>query len=275
MGRHNEMVSFSGMYLIYCDCVSKSTNEKMTIVAALTNGDIDNLMVGRNAVFYDRKGLDYDATIVKIVDNPISIRQAFFAPYRKVSAFINKQINKMASAQESKVDSAAASSIEGSSSSLETMNPSVPKPPPEPVDVGKYVGIFAAIALALGAIGTAIASVVSGFMALSWWQMPLAFSGILLLISGPSMIIAYLKLRKRNLAPLLDANGWAINARAIVNIQFGKALTQLAKLPENSKVNMNDPFTKKKRPFLTSFIILLILALLVFGLLWKFGFLVL
>jgi hypothetical protein len=112
-------------------------------------------------------------------------------------------------------------------------------------------------------------------MALSWWQMPLAFSGILLLISGPSMIIAYLKLRKRNLAPLLDANGWAINARAIVNIQFGKALTQLAKLPENSKVNMNDPFTKKKRPFLTSFIILLILALLVFGLLWKFGFLVL
>ncbi len=275
MGRHNEMVSFSGMYLIYCDCVSKSTNEKMTIVAALTNGDIDNLIVGRNAVFYDRKGLDWDATIVKIIDNPISIRQAFFTPYRKLSNFINKQINKMASSQDAKFDAAAAESVESSSASVEALKTKTPPPPPEPVDVGKYVGIFAAIALALGAIGTALASVISGFMALVWWQMPLAFAGILLLISGPSMIIAYLKLRTRNLAPILDANGWAINARAIVNIQFGRALTQLAKLPENSKVNMNDPFSKKKRPFLTSFIILLILGLLVFGLLWKFGFLVL
>ena len=274
MGRHNEMVSLSGMFLIYCDCVSKSTNEKMTIVAALTNGDIDNLMVGRNAVFYDRKGLDWDATIVKIVDNPISIRQAFFTPYRKLSAFINKQINKMASSQEEKVDAAAASAAESNISNLETVSPAAPPKAPEPVDVGKYVGIFAAIALALGAIGTAVASIVSGFMALSWWQMPLAIAGILLLISGPSMVIAYLKLRTRNLAPLLDANGWAINARAVVNIQFGKALTQLAELPPNSKVNLNDPFTKKKRPFLTIFIGMILLAVIILYLLWKYGFMV-
>lgn len=274
MGRHNEMVSLSGMFLIYCDCVSKSTNEKMTIVAALTNGDIDNLMVGRNAVFYDRKGLDWDATIVKIIDNPISIRQAFFTPYRKLSAFINKQINKMASSQEEKVDAAASSAAESNISNLETVSPTAPPKAPEPVDVGKYVGIFAAIALALGAIGTAVASIVSGFMSLSWWQMPLAIAGILLLISGPSMVIAYLKLRTRNLAPLLDANGWAINARAVVNIQFGKALTQLAELPPNSKVNLNDPFTKKKRPFLTIFIGMILLAVIIFYLLWKYGFMV-
>ncbi|MFY8020333.1 MAG: hypothetical protein ACOVP1_04015 [Bacteroidia bacterium] len=275
MGRHNEMVAVSGMFLIYCDCYSKTSNEKMTIVAALTNGDIDNLMVGRNAVFYDRKGVDWDASIVKIVDNPISIRQAFFTPYRKLSAFVNKQINKMASSQDEKVDAAAASVAENNLANLETASQATQPKAPEPVDVGKYVGIFAAIALALGAIGTAVASIVAGFMSLSWWQMPLAIAGILLLISGPSMVIAYLKLRTRNLAPLLDANGWAINARAVVNIQFGKALTQLAELPPNSKVNLNDPFTKKKRPVLTIFIGLIVVALLVLYLLWKFGFMVL
>ena len=51
---------------------------------------------------------------------------------------------------------------------------------------------------------------------LPFWQVCLAFAGLLLLISGPSMIIAYMKLRKRNLGPILDANGWAVNARANV-----------------------------------------------------------
>ena len=34
----------------------------------------------------------------------------------------------------------------------------------------------------------------------------------MLAISGPSMLIAWLKLRQRNIGPILDANGWAVNA---------------------------------------------------------------
>ena len=101
--------------------------------------------------------------------------------------------------------------------------------------------------------------------------MPLAIAGLILVISGPSMIMAYLKLRKRNLAPLLDANGWAINARATVNIQFGNTLTHLADLPAGAKVNLNDPFTKKKRPLLPYLILLSLIAGMIFYLLWKYG----
>src|SRR6185436_11638324 len=50
----------------YCELTRKSTGEKMTIAAAFTNGDSDNLMVGRNGIFYDRSGRDWDATITKI-----------------------------------------------------------------------------------------------------------------------------------------------------------------------------------------------------------------
>lgn len=270
MAKHATMVSFSGMYLMYCECTSRSTNEKMTIVAALTNGDIDNLVVGKNALFYDRNGLDWDATVVKIVDNPISIRQAFFSPYRKVSRFIETQINKFATAQDDKVTGDMTKGIENVPVKAE--EPKAKKDPPAPFDVGKFVGIFAAIGLAIGAIGTAIGSLIAGFLGLTWWKMPIAFIGLLLLISGPSMIIAYLKLRKRNLAPILDANGWAINASAVVNIQFGNTLTQLAELPKGAKINLNDPFTKKKRPVLPAIFIISILIGIALYFLWKYGY---
>jgi len=219
---------------------------------------VDNMTVGRNALFFDRKGLDWDATVIKIIDNPISIRQAFFSPYRKAARAIETQINKMAAAQDSKVNADMAKNAESMPGKMVDDKPK--KDPPAPVDVGKFVGIFAAISLALGALGSMLVSVVGGFMKLTWWKMPLAFIGILLIISGPSMIIAYLKLRKRNLAPILDANGWAINARVIVNIQFGNTLTHLAALPRGAIVNLNDPFSKKKKPIVPALIVLIIIA---------------
>ncbi len=284
MSRHNMMVSFSGMYLIYCDCTLSGSGEKRQIVAALTNGDVDNLVVGRNALYYDRLGRAWKATITKIIENPISIRQAFWAPYRKVQRMIENQINKFAAEQESKADAAAAAKVAGAHENMvkETAAtqapapatpaaPAAPKAPPTPFDIGKFVGIFAAISLALGALGSILASIVAGFMELKWWQMPLAILGIILSISGPSMLIAFFKLRKRNLAPLLDANGWAINAKATVNIPFGNTLTHLAVLPPNAKINIQDPFTKKKSPVLLIFIIGMIAAGAILYFLFKMG----
>src|SRR6185436_18694565 len=97
-GRHATMAGLAGTYLAYCDCVRKATGEKMNIVAAFTDGDSDNLMVGRNGIFYDRKGRDWDATITKIVDNPISVRQAFWSPYKKFVRLLEEQIAKRAAA---------------------------------------------------------------------------------------------------------------------------------------------------------------------------------
>ena len=267
-GKHSTIASHSGMFLIYCDCMSRSTNEKITIAAALTNGDIDNLVVGKNALFYDRNGRDWDATVVKIVDNPISITQAFFSPYRKVSRFIETQINKFATTENDKSVAGLTKGVESVPVKADEAKPKKEAAPP--FDVGKFVGIFAAIGLAIGAIGTAIASVVAGFMKLELWKMPLAIAGIIMLISGPAMIIAYLKLRKRNLAPILDANGWAINAHVIVNITFGNNLTQLAELPKGARININDPFTKKKRPVLPVILFIFILLGVVLVLLFRF-----
>jgi hypothetical protein len=266
VAKHSALANRSRTYLAYCECTRRGSGEKMNIAAAFTDGDRDNLMVGRNGVFYDRRGCDWDATIVKILEHPISMRQAFWEPYKRVGRMISEQIEKMASAKVKAIDDAAAAGVSGTAT---TVTGQAPAAPAQPFDVGKFAGIFAAIGLAIGAIGTAIASVVTGFMGLVWWQMPLAVVGLLLVISGPSMVIAYMKLRSRTLAPILDANGWAVNTRATINIPFGASLTSLAALPPGAQRSLRDPFAQKKTPWKTYLFLAILLAVL--GELWYLG----
>ena len=248
MGRHNTMAAASGMFLIYCDCYSKQKDQTMSIVAVMTSGDVNNLTVGKNAVFYDRDGLDWDATVTKIVDNPISIGQAFWSPYRKFGKFIEDQINKFAAEKDNKLTGEVTGKISESTEKMATADVAATPPADKKTqafDIAKFCGIFAAIGMALGYIGGFLVSCVTGFLALTWWQMPLALIAIMLLISGPSMIMAWLKLRRRNLSPLLNANGWAVNSNVPVNILFGATLTKTAAFP---KLNLKDPFVKRGMP---------------------------
>jgi hypothetical protein len=260
VGKHASMAVLSQTYLLYCECSRKSTGEKMTIVAAVTAGDSDNLMIGRNGIFYDRDHRDWDATVVHIIENPISIKQAMFAPYKRASRLVNEQIQKLAASKEKNVGESTASGIAGAAKLDE-------KVPPQPFDVGKFAGIFAAIGLALGTIGAALASLITGMLTLAWWQLPLAFLGLGLAISGPSALIAWFKLRGRNLAPILDANGWAVNTKAKINIVFGGALTRLAELPEGAERALVDPFAEEETPW-KRYLALLFLVLLLGGILY-------
>ena len=252
--KHAALAGLSRLCLVYCDCVRGS--DKQAIAAAFTAGDSDQLMVGRNGVFYDRQGNDWDATITRIVDHPISLRQAFWSPYKKLARMVAEQLQKLAASKAGAVEGKLATTATSVGSKVEAPA----KVPPTPFDVGKFAGIFAAIGLAVGAIGTALASVVTGLLGLVWWQLPLAFIGLLLLISGPAVIVAWFKLRARNLGPLLDANGWAVNARARINIPFGTSLTQLAALPAGAERSLADPYAEKRAPWKGIVISLFILA---------------
>ena len=118
------------------------------------------------------------------------------------------------------------------------------KAPAAPFDIAKFAGIFAAVGMALGLIGAALAGVIAALKGItSWWQVLIIIAVVMLIISGPSMFIAWRKLRRRDLGPILNANGWAINAKSLVNTKFGKTLTSLAKFPKLTAV---DPEARKK-----------------------------
>ena len=233
---HSTLAAMAKTYLAYCEC--KREGQKKTIVAAFTAGDVDFLFVGRNGVFYDRAGNDWDATIIKLIDNPTSIGQAFFSPYKKFLRMIEEQVAKHAAAKNDVVNA----SLSDNATKLVTAPKDLAPAAAAPAATRKTdVGTVAAIGVALGSLSAVIVGIFGKFIELGPW-IPMAILGIILAISGPSMLIAWLKLRQRSLGPILDASGWAINGRMNINLGLGRSLSQTAKVPANAKRNYADPY---------------------------------
>jgi hypothetical protein len=115
---------------------------------------------------------------------------------------------------------------------------------------------------------TALSAIFAKLFGLKAWQIPLVFIGLMLVISLPSVIMAWLKLRKRNLGPILDANGWAVNAQAKLSIPFGASLTQVATLPPGSQRDLNDPFAEKQKPW---WLLVVLVVIIGAGIAWYYG----
>lgn len=250
MGKHNASAAASGMYLLYCDCTNKSKPGTLQIVAAVTVGDVGDFMVGKNGIYYDNEGREWDAVITKIIDNPISVSQAFWSPYRRMATAVENLINKSAAEKDAKIMAKATESINSAPAAAAAAQSNAVGADGKPVatppfDIAKFAGIFAAFGMAIGMIGTALSSIFTEMISLKWWQLIFAFIGILLVISGPAMVMAWMKLRRRNIAPLLNANGWAVNAASKISIPFGETLTSTPKYP---KMNLKDPYAKSGMP---------------------------
>jgi hypothetical protein len=262
-GKHATLAPMAGTYLAYCDC-KRAGGETRAIAAAFTAGDVENLFVGRNGVFVDRDGRDWSATITKLVESPLSIRQAFWAPYKRLARLIEERAGKRAAAAEAesqaKVDAGAAVVSEAGKPAGK---PAAPAPPKQGIDIGTV----AALGVAVGGIAAVVVAILSGIFGLGKWA-PLAILGLMVAISTPSMLLAYLKLRRRNLGPLLDANGWAINALTRINVPFGAALTERAAVPRNAEHSLADPYAEKGRPWK---LYLALIAIVALGAAWYFG----
>ena len=258
-GKHGALAGMSATYLAYCDL--KRAGASRTVAVALTNGDADNVFVGRNGIFYDRKGQDWDATISKIVANPISIREAFWSPYKKLVRAIEEQVGKRAAEAEAK----STAKVEAAGVAVATVDKAKDAPPEK--KKGLDLSIVALLSVAIGAVLGAVAAVVAGITRLGVWA-PVGILGLLLIISGPSMLLALMKLRQRNLGPILDANGWAVNVKARVNVPLGAAMTDLAVLPKGATRTLDDPFADKQRPWKAY---IAIATVLVLGGSWFYG----
>jgi hypothetical protein len=253
---HAPLAARSNTCVAYCDL--KRQGLSMKIAAVFTQGDSDYLMPGRNGVFYDRLGRDWDATITRLIDNPISLRAAFWSPYKKFVRTLENLAAKRAAA----ADDNASASLNASAASAAAGQPAAPKK--------MDVGTVAALGVALGALTTALAAIATGIMRLHAWQLALVPAAVILLISLPSVFLAWLKLRQRTLGPLLDATGWAVNGRIKINIPLGASLTHRARLPEGSlRAAAADPFRPRHRLLKTTVLLALLASLAASALLWR------
>lgn len=265
MAKHTASAVTSGMFLVYCDCTTKAKAGKLSIVAAVTVGDIGDLIVGKNAIYYDNDGVEWDAVITKIIDNPISVAQAFWSPYRRMAKAVENLINKSAADKDAKIMADATAKLNAVPAAGTAGAAAAPA---QPFDIGKFAGIFAAFGMALGSLGTALTKIFGGVLNMPPHKTILALLAIILVISGPAMVMAWMKLRRRNIAPLLNANGWAVNAASKISIPFGETLTDAAKYP---KLKLKDPYAKKGLATWKKWVISFSALVVAVGVLWMFN----
>lgn len=238
---HARLAEPSHLCLVYCECQRKDTDGAdagMTIAAALTEGNVARLIDGKHGLFIDDAGKEWDSKIVKIVHNPISLQEAVWAPYIRFANMISEQIHKFVEAKDQAVAEKATALATDAPAAASAAAATAPK---QPFDFAKGAGIFAALSVAVSMLSAAFAYIANSLASLGWlW--PLALILVFICISGPSVILAWFKLRKRGLGSLLDASAWAVNNEAPINILMGATLTKKAKLPHDVRKELNDPY---------------------------------
>lgn len=218
---HSALVGKSNCCVLYLKLSRPAEKSERQICAVVTAGRISTLYVGRNGVFYDRDGNDWQATITKIVENQVSLGEAFWSPWRKLGDSIASMVKKFIGDKQSKSFSGVESGVKNVQGSGAAMASSV-----------------AAIGIGIAMIGAAAASIMAAVSSMPWWQVLLSLAAVVLVVSVPSMVLAWFKLRRRDLAAVLNASGWAINREMRFSMRLANGFTKCVKPKSNALIWM-------------------------------------
>ncbi len=249
---HKKISQRSSMYLLYVEITGRQDKEiKFEIVAPVTSGSSEGLCIGKRGIFFTVDGHEWDAEVIDIVVNPISVWESVKAPFQKIRDLVRKQIEKIAKSSEEKVVSSASSS-------------------------GTARDLMLGGGLAIAAIGSSLAYITKALSEVKPVQALVVVLGLVLVVLLPSIFAGFLKIRKRDLSGLLEASGWAINVRMRLNTTMGRLFTHSPGLPKGvrkerkdivgkfvKELRQNTPQTMRSITYILMFI-LLVLSLLFF-----------
>ena len=260
-GAHSGLAARSNICLVYCDITRPGSGTKRTICAPFTAGFAETLSVGRNGIFYDRDGKDWDAVVTKIVDHPISLREAFWSPWRKIGKMIGDQVTKILNSKQDAALAVAATNVETTAA---TATAPAPAPAKSGMEGAVMASSVAAVGVAVGLVGSAIGGLVTLVTGIPLWKTLAGVCGVILAVSGPSVILTYFKLRARDMGPVLNASGWAINTKLPMTMRLGAEFTREAAIPVGSKLKLTDPY-KDSNVGRNIFLAIVALAILAFA----------
>ena len=212
---HSALVDKSNCCVIYLKLSRPSEGAERLICAVVTAGRVGTLYVGRNGVFYDRDGKDWEAVVTKVVENQVSLMEAFWAPWKKIGDSVAEMVKKFIGDKQAKATESVQKGTESTQAGGAAMASSV-----------------AAIGIGIGMVGTAAAALISAIKGLHpWWMFFVALAAVVLVVSVPSMILAYFKLRRRDLGAILNASGWAINREMRFSMKRARGFTKCVRKP--------------------------------------------
>jgi len=253
---HKKISQRSSMYLLYVEVTGRQDKDiKFEIVAPVTSGSSEGLCVGKRGIFFTVDGREWDAEVVDIVVNPISVWESVKAPFQKIADFVREQIEKMTESSEKKAVSMASSASAS----------------------GTARDLMLGGGLAIAALGSSFAYITKALSEVKPIQVLVALLGLAMVVLLPSIFAGFVKIRKRDMSGLLEASGWAVNVHMRLNMTMGRLFTHTPHLPKDARKERRDIIGKfvkelgyntsqsmKPATFILVFILLLLCLMLLF-----------
>ena len=178
--------------------------------------------------------------ISKVVESQVSLKEAFWAPWAKIGNTIAEQCKKFLSSKQDAAVANVGKHVDATAAAAANPPPAQPAPAPNGAAIASSV---AALGVGVGMAGAACAALVGLIAGLPPWKIVAGIAAIILLVSLPSVILAWFKLRARDLGAILNACGWAVNRSLYFSMGLARTFTRPAKLPLGSAV-ARDPYAK-------------------------------
>ena len=215
---HSALAAKSNCCILYLKLTRPADKAERSVCAVVTAGRVAGLYVGRNGVFCDRDGKHWEAVVTKIVESQVSLAEAFWSPWKKMGDGIAATVKKFLGDRQSKGEAAAQAAL-------------TTQPPAE--GQGSQAGAamassIAAIGIGIGFISAAFASVMAVVSSMVWWKILIGIAAIVAVVSLPSVILTWLKLRRRDIGAILNASGWAVNRQMRFSVKRARGFTRLA-----------------------------------------------
>ena len=211
---HSALSGKSNCCVLYLKLTRPSEKAERSVCAVVTAGAVAQLYVGRNGVFFDRDGKDWDAVVTKVVENQVSLAEAFWAPWRKLGEGVASTVKKFLGAKQSAAQATVDASAQSTQAGGAAMASSV-----------------AAIGIGIGMVTAAAASLMAVVSGMNAKEVAISIVALVLVVSLPSMILTWFQLRKRDLGAILNAGGWAVNRPMYFSMKRARAFTKCAPNP--------------------------------------------
>ena len=217
---HSALAAKSDCCIIYAK-LSRKGSAMRNVCAVITTGRTIPLYVGRNGIFYDRDGNVWDATITNVVMAQVSLCEAFWAPWRKIGELIGEQVKKFVGDAQTKSVGGVTKAIDGVGA-----KPAAKPAADTSANGAALASSVAALGIGVGMVGAAFAGVVGLVAGLPWWKTAIGVLCVVMAVSLPSVVLAWFKLRRRDLGAILNAGGWAVNRPLRFSQKLAKRFTR-------------------------------------------------
>jgi hypothetical protein len=240
-GAHAALTSQGTTCILYVSVTPKDGGAGYEVAVPVTRGRSANLEVGKRGIFHDVEGKEYDAIVTQVIRQPVSLWEAMIMPFQRIGAFISSKVEGFAASGDKVFESRLEQSYASTTAIASTAVTAPPLAPAAPAPGGGTAGIVAAGGIAFAAVGSALAFIVGQVKSLTLVDVISAAIIIAAIVMLPAGLFGWLKLRRRNLALLLEGSGWALNDRLKLTRELAALVTRKPRLPKGARVDYADP----------------------------------